>query len=160
MAEFIKSERNIRKLLAEKTYNLRELACINEISEIISLGKSIDETLQNIVYKIPESLENPENFGVTIIYNKKDYKSSDFSQRDDFAKSSKYSIFSKFVTIDDTRGKVILYNLHEPGRDKIFGHEEERFLSSVSSLITEYINSFRARQVLKSPDKKQADAAN
>lgn len=153
MAEFIKSERNIRKLLAEKTYNLRELACINELSSIINLGKSIDETLQNIVYKIPESMENPQNFGATIIYDKQEYKSSDF-------KTVKVSIYSKFTAIDDTRGKVILYNLHEPGKEKVFGHEEERFLSSVSSLIAEYINSFRARQVLKFPDRKQAGATN
>lgn len=153
MAEFIKSEKNIRKLLAEKTYNLRELACINELSSIISLGKSIDETLQNIVYKIPESMENPQNFGATIIYNKKEYKSSDF-------KSPKVSIYSKYTAIDDSRGKVILYNLYEPGKEKVFGHVEERFLSSVSSLIAEYLNSYRARQVLKSPDRKRTGKAD
>ena len=52
MAEYIKSEKNISKLLAEKTHSLRELACINELSEIIRLGKTIDETLQKTLFEL------------------------------------------------------------------------------------------------------------
>lgn len=142
MDEFIKSERNIRKLLAEKTHNLRELACINELSEIIRLGKPIDETLQKIVDRIPAIMENPQNFGACIVYNQKNFKSSDF-------KFSKFSASAKFNTIDDSRGKVILYNLVKTGKEKVFGYKHERFLSNVSLLITEYLNSFRAREVLR-----------
>ncbi len=146
MTDFFRSDKDIASLLAEKTQNLRELACINGINAIISLGKGIDVSLQKLVEKIPESMAEPEKFGASIKYLHKEYKSGNFE-------ASEYSISKSFSTIDDSTGLVSIYNLSDPLKQKAFGHEEKRFLSSLASLITEYLNSYRAREVFR-PDEE------
>ena len=42
MNKILDANKNIEKLLAEKTENLKELACVNQIHEIIREVKSIE----------------------------------------------------------------------------------------------------------------------
>ena len=55
MADPGKNTKDFSKLIAENKERLKELACINETTKIIKEGKSVEETLQKIVLRLPNA---------------------------------------------------------------------------------------------------------
>ena len=47
------SDNEIKRLLAEKAERLKELACINQTTQIVKEGNSIEETLRRITFILP-----------------------------------------------------------------------------------------------------------
>ena len=60
MGKYTKKDLEYRKLLHERQERLKELACINKTTSILKEGKSVEETLQQIVLLLPEAWQYPE----------------------------------------------------------------------------------------------------
>ena len=49
-----------KRLLHDKQERVKELACINETTAILNQGRSIEESLQQVVLILPEAWQYPE----------------------------------------------------------------------------------------------------
>jgi len=71
---------DINRLVQQTKERLKELACINQTTSIIKTGKSIDETLQQIVDILPAAWQYPEYTCARIVFEKTTYRSKQFSE--------------------------------------------------------------------------------
>ena len=55
-----RSEEEIQRLIAERKERLKELTCINETTQIIKEGRSVEETLDQISMILPKAWQYPE----------------------------------------------------------------------------------------------------
>lgn len=60
MKNYSHSESEIQKLLAEKKERLKELACLNQTTQFLKEGRSIEETLRQIALILPKAWQYPE----------------------------------------------------------------------------------------------------
>lgn len=155
---FLKEERNLlinlanlisgtatkevfNQLQRENKERIKELWGINQTSQIIAEGKSIDETLGEICSVIPSSWQYPRHTTARIVYEDKVYTSKRF-------KVTKWSQKEFFVTIDNNKGSIEIFYLKEfPAADEgPFLKEERNLLINLSKLICGYINNFKGRE--------------
>ena len=94
--------KDFKKLLAENKERLKELACINETTKIIKEGKSVQETLQMIVLRLPRAWQYPEYTVARIIYGGNEFRSPGF-------KETQWSQKQTFQTIDGEEGIIEVY---------------------------------------------------
>ena len=133
-----------QKLLAEKHERLKELACINETTTIIREGKSIEETLQQIALIIPKAWQYPDYTVCHIFFENIEYKSPNF-------RKTKWAQIHKFKTIDDQKGSIeVIYLKQFPDEDEgPFLEEERHLIENLGNIITGYINSVKAREIIR-----------
>jgi len=127
---------------------LRELAWINEFNEIISQSKPLNDTLQQIVDRIPLGMKYPDISSARIKYRDMVLESPGFRE-------TPQSISKDFQTIDEHMGEVkVCFALKDEGEDlQVFLQEEQVFINNLCSLISGYINEHKAREVLKMSDR-------
>ena len=80
---------DIQRLLAEKTERLKELACINQTTQIVKEGNSIEETLRRITLILPKAWQYPEHTVARIRYGEHEYatpvfRETEWNQRQSF----------------------------------------------------------------------------
>lgn len=144
------SQQSFEKLIAEQKERLKELACINQTTQILKQGKTIEESLKQISMILPKAWQFPDNTKARIQFDNVNYDSSNF-------KESMWVQNQLFESIDGRQGKIeIFYQKDFPLMDEgPFLKEERQLINNLASLITGYINSVIAKQILTQPLKKE-----
>jgi CheY-like chemotaxis protein len=134
-----------RRLLHDQQERLKELACINRTTNILKEGKPIEETLQQVVLILPAAWQYPEYTVARIYYMDKVYESDEFQE-------SKWRMVQDFYTIDNERGKIEVFYTKEFSTEDEgpFLKEERDLIFNIAGMITGYINSYKARDVIRS----------
>ena len=157
---FLKEERNLlvnlsnliagsatrdvfNKLQHENTERLKELKAINQTTQIIDEGKSVDETLMEICAILPRSWQYPRFTAARISYEEKSYLSENFQESD-------WLQIENFVTIDNKKGTIEIFYLKEfPREDEgPFLNEERSLLTNIARMISGYLNNFKGREII------------
>lgn len=133
-----------KRLLHEQKERLKELACINQTTAILKEGKRVEEALQQIVLLLPRAMQYPEYTVARITWNTKEFITPDFEV-------SSWRIFQDFNTIDGSKGRIEIcyikeFRMEDEGQ---FLREEGDLLLNLSSLITGYINSTKAGDIMR-----------
>ena len=144
MDERLNPDKKIESLLAGKTENLKELACINKLNSLINRGKPIKETLEQFAEEIPGAMKDPEYKAVCISYDNIEYRSSKFEE-------TKLFIKKEFKTIDDLKGEIRVYYLKDNPSKKPspFLSSEKRFIEAITGLIIEYLNGKKTLEIIE-----------
>ena len=148
----------LNRLLHEQRERLKELACINQTTYILKEGKTVEETLQQIVLLLPGAWQYPEYTVARISFMDHNYVSVDFQE-------SEWRMVQDFDTIEDERGTIEIYYTKEfrSEDEGPFLKEERNLIRNIASLITGYINSYKARDIIRIagiPRKDEDDYTN
>lgn len=138
------SQNDLQRLLDEKKERLKELACINQTTQIIKEGKSVEETLRRIVHILPRAWQYPENTVARLFFDGKEYRSRDFRETD-------WRQGQSFTTIDNRSGEIEIFYLKK-FRDLDEGpflKEERNLIDNLASILNNYLNTIEARKILK-----------
>ncbi len=133
------------KLLHDQQERLKELGCINQTTYILKEGKPIEETLQQIVLLLPAAWQYPEYTAARIMYLGKSFETPDFQE-------TSWRMVQEFTTIDDEKGTIEVFYTKEftIETEGPFLKEERDLIRNIASLITGYINSYKARDFIRS----------
>jgi hypothetical protein len=138
----------------EQRERLKELGCINQTTYILKEGKPVEETLQQIALLLPAAWQYPEYTVARISFMGKEFESLEFRE-------TKWKMTQEFDTIDEETGTIEIFYLKEfrEEHEGPFLKEERDLVLNISSLITGYINSFRARDIIRTANipKKEED---
>ena len=107
---------------------------------ILKECKPIEESLQQIVLLLPAAWQYPEYTVARIRYHGKEFESVDFSE-------TNWKMVQEFTTIDDEKGSIEIFYTTEfsPENEGPFLKEERDLILNIGSLITGYINSYKAQ---------------
>jgi CheY-like chemotaxis protein len=132
------------RLLHDQQERLKELACINQTTNILKEGKPIEESLQHIVLLLPAAWQYPEYTSARILFLGKSFETPDFV-------GSEWKMVQEFNTIDEEKGVIEIYYTKEFSMEKEgpFLKEERDLIHNIASLLTGYINSFKARDIIR-----------
>jgi len=141
-----------KQLLHEQKERLKELACINRTTAILNEGKSIDETLQKVVHSLPPAWQYPEFTVARISYGNKIFMTTNFGE-------TKWGLKQDFTTINNTKGSIeIFYTKEFENIDNgPFLEEEKDLIENLASLLTGFINSILAREMMNIPEPAATD---
>lgn len=142
------------KLLHEQQERLKELACINQTTYILKEGKPVEESLQHIVLLLPDAWQYPDYTSARITYLGNSFETPDFRE-------TPWSMAQDFTTIDDEKGTIEVFYTKEFNveAEGPFLKEERDLIRNIASLITGYINSYKARDYIRhtKPVKEEED---
>jgi hypothetical protein len=146
------------RLLHDQQERLKELACINQTTYILKEGKPIEETLQQIVLLLPAAWQYPEYTFARIKFLDKSFETPDLQE-------TTWKMIQEFNTIDDEKGTIeIFYNKEfSIENEGPFLKEERDLIQNIASLITGYINSYKARDIIRMaqvPKENDTDITN
>jgi CheY-like chemotaxis protein len=132
------------RLLHDQQERLKELACINQTTQILKEGKTVEETLQQIVLLLPEAWQYPEFTSARIRFLDMSFETPDFHE-------TSWKMLQEFNTIDDEKGVIEIcytkeFSIENEGP---FLKEERDLIQNIASLITGYINSYKARNLIR-----------
>jgi len=132
------------RIIAEKKERLKELACINRTTQILKEGKTIDDTLHQIVRLLPTAWQYPEMSVARIRYDGTDYNTSSF-------KETTWKQSQPFQTIDGKKGEIEVYYLKEFREldEGPFLREERDLIDNLANIIANFINTQQAREVIQ-----------
>ena len=133
-----------KRLLHDQQERLKELACINKTTSILKEGKPIEESLQQIVLFLPSAWQYPEYTVARIKYMGKEFESIDFRE-------TSWKMVQDFSTIDGEKGYIEIYYIIEFNAENEgpFLKEERDLIQNIGSLLTGYINSYKARDIIR-----------
>jgi hypothetical protein len=142
--DFPGSENEIKRLLAEKKERLKELACINQTTQIVREGNSIEETLRRITLILPKAWQYPEQTVARIRYGEHVYATPTFRE-------TEWNQNQCFKTIDNIIGSIDIFYLEKfPVIDEgPFLKEERDLINNLSGIISNYLNTIEAKRILK-----------
>ncbi len=144
MDELKHDSREYSRLLHDQQERLKELACINHTTSILKEGKPIEESLQQIVLLLPAAWQYPEYTVARIRYMGKEFESADFNE-------SSWKMIQEFSTIDEEKGSIEIFYTTEFNTENEgpFLKEERDLIQNIGSLLTGYINSYKARDIIR-----------
>ncbi len=133
-----------RKLLHDQQERLKELGCINQTTYILKEGKPIEETLQQIVLLLPAAWQYPDYTSARIKFRDKNFETPDFQE-------TAWKMAQEFMTIDDEKGAIEVFYTREftVENEGPFLKEERDLIRNIASLVTGYINSYKARDFIR-----------
>ena len=139
----IAAKKLLSNLVADNTERLKELEAINKTTAIISAGKTVEETLQEICGILPASWQYPEQTAARIIYEDVVAASRPFQE-------TIWRQMESFVTIDNKKGWVEIFYLEEFPKlyEGPFMKEERNLIVNIAQLIAGYLNNFIGRDAL------------
>ena len=131
------------RLLHDQQERLKELACINQTTSILKEDKPIEESLQQIALIMPDAWQYPEYTTARIRYMGREYESINFQK-------TSWEMIQEFITIDGEKGLIEVYYTTEfsPENEGPFLKEERDLIRNIGSLISGYINSYKARDII------------
>jgi len=140
----------ISKIIAENIERLKELAAINQTTNIIKEGKSVEDTLQQICFVLPKAWQYPEFTAARIIFDGEEYLSSGF-------RLSQWTMTTEFMTINGISGRIEIcymkkFSMLDEGP---FLKEERHLIENIASIIVGYINSETGKELLTKSVKKE-----
>lgn len=122
--------------------SIKGLDVINKVSEVISRGLSIKETLQEIVNMVPSAMQLPDMTYARLTFESNVVVSEDF-------KTSNRVYASNFVTLDSKKGILEVFSLQEDVSDDedAFAQQEKQVVDNVARLVCGYLNNYKGRDV-------------
>jgi len=146
------NSQDYKRLLQEQKERLKELACINQTTSILKEGKRIEEALQQIVMLLPPAFQYPEYTVARIRLGDTRFVTSEFEE-------TSWRLYQDFNLIDGTSGRLEVFYTMEFRREDEgpFLSEERDLLQNLSSLITGYINSQKAGEIMRLTLQKQKE---
>ena len=131
------------RLLHEQHERLKELGCINQTTYILKEGKPVEETLQQIVLLLPAAWQYPKYTEARITYRDKTFETPGFQE-------TSWKMKQEFSTIDDETGVIEICYTQEfrSEHEGPFLKEERDLIENIAGLITGYINSSKARDII------------
>ncbi len=143
------------RLVHEQRERLKELGCINQTTYILKEGKPVEETLQQIALLLPAAWQYPEYTVARISFMNTAFESLEF-------KETNWKMVQEFNTIDEETGTVEIFYTKEfrEEQEGPFLKEERDLIQNIASLITGYINSYKARDIIRTasaPKKEDED---
>lgn len=150
MAESLNHNNEFSKLLAENKERLKELSCINQTTAIIKEGKSVEETLQMIALLLPHAWQYPDYTVSRINFGGLSYLSPGFNETEWVQKQS-------FQSIDGEEGTIEIFYTKEFPKlfEGPFLKEERDLINNLSNLILGYINSLKAKKIIRQQSDKR-----
>lgn len=146
-----------KQLLHDQQERVKELSCINQTTYILKENKPIEETLQQIALLLPAAWQYPEYTTARITFMQNQFESIDFQE-------SKWRMAQEFDTIDGEKGTIEIFYTQEfrEEQEGPFLKEERDLIINIASLITGYINSYKARDIIRkvAPLKTEDDLTN
>ncbi|MCK4852639.1 MAG: pyruvate, phosphate dikinase [Bacteroidales bacterium] len=144
--------REVERIIAEKKERLKELACINRTTQILKEGKSLSETFQQIVQILPRAWQYPERTVARIRYAGKEYLSQNF-------RKTGWCQQQIFQTVDREEGMIEVYYLRKFKEfdEGPFLKEERDLIINLASILSNYIDSLEAREILQLSKEKIKD---
>lgn len=142
--EELNQPREIQRLLFERSERLKELAAINQTTDILKEGKPLDETLQQLAKLFPSAWQYPEYTVCCITFGAKEYQSPGFAR-------TRWLQRQSFDVIDGRTGYIDIYYLKDfiLSDEGPFLKEERHLIINLANAITGYLNSISARELLK-----------
>ncbi len=144
------NSREVERIIAEKKERLKELTCINRTTQILKEGRTLDETFQQIVKILPPSWQYPESTAARISFAGREYLSQHF-------KKTEWCQQQAFQTIKGEEGKIEVFYLQEFNQldEGPFLKEERDLINTLASILSNYIDSQEAREILKLSEEKK-----
>ena len=137
-------EKKIRKVLAEKTLQLEELAYLNEAADILRQNRSPEDTFAQLIFLIRKYSVFPSGVSVRIIYENRKYDSPDFEITATF-------ITTEFQTLDGETGSITLYYskdyLPEGEETEVVVHEDMILIEEIARKISPWLDRLKSRAV-------------
>jgi hypothetical protein len=132
------------KLLHDQQERVKELSCINQTTYILKEGKPIEETLQQVVLLLPAAWQYPEYTEARIRFLDKTFETPNFQE-------TSWKMIQEFNTIDNEKGSIEIFYTKEFSVEKggPFLKEEWDLIQNIASLLTGYINSYKARDIIR-----------
>ncbi len=151
MDELRREEPDYSRLLYDQKERLKELACINQTTRILKRGRPLDDALKQVVMLIPPAWQFPDFTVARIIYEGKTFSTPVFEETD-------WVMRQEFNTIDGESGRIEVYYTRNLGDfdEGPFLKEERDLILNLASLITGFINSMKAREIIRT-SKEQED---
>lgn len=139
------------RLNTRSAERMKELNSINRVSNIISKGLSVKETMQLIVNQIPFAWQYSDSCCARIVIENNVFVSPNFRE-------SQWALKDNFVTLDDRKGSVqVFYNQEFPlESDGPFLKEEVQLLGVLTRLVCGYINNYRGRELYNNIPRKSS----
>lgn len=143
MEEDLQVSHEYHRLLHEQHERLKELGCINQTTYILKEGKPIDETLQQIVLLLPPAWQYPGYTVSRITYTGKSYETPGFVE-------SRWMMKQEFTTIGNENGLIEISYTKEFSQEfeGPFLKEERDLIQNIAGLITGFLNSAKARDII------------
>src|SRR4030042_4429144 len=147
-----------KRVLHDQQERLKKLGCINQTTYILKEGKPIEETLQQIVLLLPAAWQYPEYTVARISFMLNKFESLEFQE-------TRWKMVQEFNTIDEETGFIEIFYTKEfrEENEGPFLKEERDLIQNIASLITGYINSYKARDIIRTtavPRKEEYDFTN
>ena len=144
MDELRDNNQAFNRLMHDQQERLKELACINRTTAILKEGKPIEESLQQIVLLLPAAWQYPEYTVARIRFAGKEFESVGFHE-------TNWRMVQEFVTIDEEKGSIEIFYTTEFNQEYEgpFLKEERDLIQNIASLLTGYINSYKARDIIQ-----------
>jgi len=134
----------------DKPERLNELATLNQISNILKTGRSIIDSLQQLIFVLPNAFQFSDYTCVRIKFNEKEFKSKKFAVTD-------WKLLNRIYENNVYKGEIEIYYSKEfpfVHNDSPFLNEEihlmnqvavqvSRFLTSVSNSDSKYYEAVR-----------------
>lgn len=152
MGELIHNNPEYNRLLHNQQERLKELSCINRTTAILKEGKPIEESLQQIVLLLPAAWQYPEYTVARIIFMGIEFESVGFRE-------TSWRMAQEFFTIDGEKGTIEIFYTTEFNEENEgpFLKEERDLIQNIGSLMTGYINSYKARDIIRLTQVSQKD---
>lgn len=146
------SYQEYERILSEGKERLKELSCINHTTQIIRQGKSVDETLTQVVKILPPAWQYPEHTTARIKFDGKEYRAGGFRE-------TQWSQCQPFETINGREGSIEIYYLKEfeTFHEGPFLKEERDLLINLASNLANFINSVEAEELFGGIEGKKED---
>jgi hypothetical protein len=125
------SHHSLHDLLILNTERLKELRCINQVSEILKNSKNFDQNLQRLCQVLPEAWKYPEYTVVRIRYDNKEFVSTGFEE-------SRWVQKQTFESPGNKKGTIEIFLLDAiPLKDESpFLNEEKDLLNNIARMIS------------------------
>lgn len=133
-----------KRLLHEQQERLKELACINQTAAILKENQPVEDSLRRIVMLLPPAWQYPDFTVARITYSGKSFSTHGFIE-------TSWRMSQDFATIDGESLNIEVYYTNE-FREEFEGpflREERDLIQNIGSLITGYINSFMAKELIR-----------
>jgi hypothetical protein len=132
------------RLLHDQQERVKELACINQTTSILKQGRTIEDSLQQIVLLLPAAWQYSEYAVARIKLMGKEFESGDFRE-------TKWRMVQEFSTIDKEKGTIEIFytSQFKDEAEGPFLREERDLIQNIGSLLTGYINSYKARDIIR-----------
>ncbi|HPR25152.1 hypothetical protein, partial [Lentimicrobium sp.] len=131
MTDIPEQNPDIQKLMYERRERLKELAAINQTTQILKEGKPVEETLQQLAMIFPDAWQYPAYTVVRISFDGREYRSVGFRE-------SIWVQRQQFESINGKKGSIeVFYTREFVGADEgPFLIEERHLIGNLANMIT------------------------